>query len=199
MKTLKQLLRLLARLFGLGVTEPVDPLTNLADRIETRTELEILPLPESQRRILDDISNHARDSRSKRGGQTTVLFTGVNSCEKTNAARMVARDLDRDLYRVDTKRVISKYIGETEKNLNQIFKAADAAGAILFFDEADALFGKRSEVKDSHDRYANIEIGYLLQQLEAFHGVAILATNNEENIDDTFRRRIRFVVELPPP
>ena len=197
MKTLKQFLKRLARFFGLGATETLEPLTSLAQKVEPRATLETIPLAESQKQILTDISRHARDSRSQRGGETIVLFTGVSGSGKTNAAEVVARDLGQDLYRVDSDKIVSKYIGETEKNLNRLFNAAESAGAILFFDEADALFGKRSEVKDSHDRYANIEVGYLLQQLEAFNGIAILATNNEEDTDDTFRRRIRFIVEFP--
>ena len=197
MKTLKQFLKRLARFFGLGATETLEPLTSLAQTVEPRATLETIPLAESQKQILTDISRHARDSRSQRGGETIVLFTGVSGSGKTNAAEVVARDLGQDLYRVDPNKIVSKYIGETEKNLNRLFNAAESAGAILFFDEADALFGKRSEVKDSHDRYANIEVGYLLQQLEAFNGIAILATNNEEDTDDTFRRRIRFIVEFP--
>ena len=198
MKTLKEFLKPLARFFGVGATETPGPLTNLARKIEPRATLEILPIAESQKQTLNDISAHARNSLSQPGGETIVLFTGVSSSGKTNAAEAVARDLGRDLYRVDSDRIISKYIGETEKNLNRLFTAAESAGVVLLFDEADALFGKRSEVKDSHDRYANIEIGYLLQQLEVFNGVAILATNNEEDTDDTFRRRIRFVVKFPP-
>jgi SpoVK/Ycf46/Vps4 family AAA+-type ATPase len=197
MKTLKQFLKRLARFFGLGTTETPDPLTNLARKIEPRASLEILQMAESQKQILNDISAHARSSRSQRGGVTIVLFSGVNGTGKTIAAEVMARDSGQDLYRVDLDRIVSKYIGETEKNLNRLFTAAGSAGAILLFDEADALFGKRSEVKDSHDRYANIEVGYLLQQLEAFNGIAILATNNEQDTDDTFRRRIRFIVEFP--
>jgi SpoVK/Ycf46/Vps4 family AAA+-type ATPase len=195
MKTLKQFLKRLARFFGLGTTETPDPLTSLAQKIESRATLETIPLAESQRQTLKEISMHARDSR-----ETIVLFAGVNGTGKTIAAEVIAVGLKRDLYRVDLSKIVSKYIGETEKNLSRLFNAAESAGAILFFDEADALFGKRSEVKDSHDRYANIEVGYLLQQLEAFNGIAILATNNEEDdTDDTFRRRIRFIVDFPPP
>lgn len=199
MKTLKQFLKRLARFFGLGATEMLDPLTSLAQKIEARATLETIPLPESQKQILNDISTLARDSRGQSGGETIILFAGVDSSGKTNAAEVVARDLNRDLYRVDLNRIISKYIGETEKNLNRLFNAAESAGAILFFDEADALFGKRSEVKESHDRYANIEIGYLLQRLESFNGLAILATNNEGDAPETVRRRIRFVINFPFP
>ena len=197
MKTLKEFLKRLASFFGLGATETLEPLTSLAQKIEPRATLETIPIAESQKQILNDISTHARNSRSQRGAETIVLFTGVSGSGKTNAAEVIARNLKRDLYRVNLNKIVSKYIGETEKNLNRLFNAAESAGAILFFDEADALFGKRSEVKDSHDRYANIEVGYLLQQLEAFNGIAILATNNEKDTDDTFRRRIRFIVEFP--
>ena len=199
MKTLKQFLTWLARFFGVSATETLDPLTSLAQKIEPRTTLETIPLAESQKQILNDISTQTRSSRGQRGGVTLVLFAGADSSGKTSAAELVARNLERDLYRVDLNKIISKYIGETEKNLNRLFTAAESAGAILLFDEADALFGKRSEFKDSHDRYANIEVGYLLQQLETFNGIAILATNHEEDTDDTFRRRIRFIVNFPPP
>jgi len=198
MKTLKEFLKRLARFFGVGATETPDPLSGLARKIEPRATLEILPIAESQKQILNDISRDAGDSRSQRGGETIVLFTGGSGSGKTNAAEVMARNLKRDLYRVDLNKIVSKYVGETEKNLNRLFTAAESAGVILLFDEADALFGKRSEVKDSHDRYANIEIGYLLQQIEAFNGVAILTTNNEEDTDGTFRRRIRFVVKFLP-
>lgn len=197
MKALKEFLKRLARFFGLGTTETPNPLTSLARKIEPRATLESLPIAEFQKQILNDISAHARNSRSQRSGETIVLFAGVDRTGKTNAAEVIAGDLKRDLYRVDLNKIVSKYIGETEKNLNRLFNAAESTGAILFFDEAEALFGKRSEVKDSHDRYANIEVGYLLQQLEFFNGIAILATNSEEDTDESFRRRIRFVVEFP--
>ena len=112
---------------------------------------------------------------------------------------MIAGELRRDLYRVDLNKIVSKYIGETVKNLDRLLNAAQSAGAILFFDQADALFGKRGEVKDAHDRYANIEIGYLLQRLESFNGLAILATNNEADTPETIRLRIRFVINFPFP
>jgi SpoVK/Ycf46/Vps4 family AAA+-type ATPase len=111
----------------------------------------------------------------------------------------LAAELGMDLYRVDLASIINKYIGETEKNLRTLFDAAEQGGAILFFDEADALFGKRSEVKDSHDRYANIEINYLLQRMEAFSGLAILATNMKSALDPAFMRRLRFIVNFPFP
>jgi SpoVK/Ycf46/Vps4 family AAA+-type ATPase len=115
------------------------------------------------------------------------------------AAEVIASELQLDLYRIDLSQVVSKYIGETEKNLHQIFLEAQAGNAILFFDEADALFGKRSEVKDAHDRYANIEVGYLLQKMEEYEGIAILATNLSQHIDEAFLRRMHFVVEFPFP
>jgi SpoVK/Ycf46/Vps4 family AAA+-type ATPase len=115
------------------------------------------------------------------------------------AAQVLGRDLGLDLFRIDLATTVSKYIGETEKNLDEIFAAADGSNAILFFDEADALFGKRSEVKDSHDRYANIEVAYLLQKMESYPGAVILATNFRENIDEAFLRRLDFVVDFPFP
>ena len=118
---------------------------------------------------------------------------------KTMAAEVLASELRLDLYRIDLSSVVSKYIGETEKNLRRVFDAAEEGGAILLFDEADALFGKRSEVKDSHDRYANIEVSYLLQRMEAYRGLAILTTNLKSALDPAFLRRIRFVVQFPFP
>jgi SpoVK/Ycf46/Vps4 family AAA+-type ATPase len=115
------------------------------------------------------------------------------------AAEIVAGELGLDLYKIDLSQVVSKYIGETEKNLHRIFQEAQASDAILFFDEADALFGKRSEVKDAHDRYANVEIGYLLQKMEEYEGVTILATNLRKNLDDAFVRRMQFIIEFPFP
>jgi SpoVK/Ycf46/Vps4 family AAA+-type ATPase len=115
------------------------------------------------------------------------------------AAEVLANELRLDLFRVDLSQVVSKYIGETEKNLRRVFDAAECGGAILLFDEADALFGKRSEVKDSHDRYANIEVGYLLQRMEAYRGLAILTTNLKGALDEAFLRRLAFVVEFPFP
>ena len=115
------------------------------------------------------------------------------------AAEVLARELRLDLYRIDLSAVVSKYIGETEKNLKQVFDAAEEGGVLLLFDEADALFGKRSEVSDSHDRYANIEVGYLLQRMEAYQGLAILTTNLKSSIDTAFQRRLRFTVNFPFP
>jgi AAA+ superfamily predicted ATPase len=133
------------------------------------------------------------------GNGLNVLFCGPSGTGKTMSAGIVARELGLDLYKIDLSTVISKYIGETEKHLSQIFREAQSSNAILFFDEADAIFGKRSEVKDAHDRYANVEVAYLLQKMEEYEGIVILATNFRKNIDDAFTRRIQYIVEFPFP
>jgi SpoVK/Ycf46/Vps4 family AAA+-type ATPase len=133
------------------------------------------------------------------GKGVNALFAGPSGTGKTMAAEVIASTLCLDLYQIDLAGVVSKYIGETEKNLDRIFRAAEDANAILFFDEADALFGKRSEVRDSHDRYANIEISYLLQKMEAYDGLAILATNLRQNLDEAFIRRLAFTIHFPFP
>jgi SpoVK/Ycf46/Vps4 family AAA+-type ATPase len=167
-------------------------------------------LPDAQKQILHDIGAHVRHRvlvyetwgfarRGTRGLGLSVLFAGASGTGKTMAAEILANELRLDLYRIDLSSVVSKYIGETEKNLRRIFDAADDGGAILLFDEADALFGKRSEVKDSHDRYANIEVSYLLQRMEAYRGLAILTTNLRHALDSAFMRRVLFVVEFPFP
>ena len=140
-------------------------------------------------------SRAAAGTTSARTG-ATALFAGSDRTARENAAVALANEIGVELYRVDLSQLVSKYIGETEKNLRQLFDVAEEAGAVLFFDEADALFGKRSEVKDAHDRYANIEVSYLLERLESFEGLAILATNLRTNIDSAFTRRIRYVVDL---
>jgi SpoVK/Ycf46/Vps4 family AAA+-type ATPase len=147
-------------------------------------------------RVLDD---WGFSRRLATGSATTALFVGPSGTGKTMAAEVLARELGLDLYKIDLAGVISKYIGETEKNLERIFAAAQHANAILFFDEAEALFGKRSEVSDAHDRYANIEIAYLLQRMEQYEGIAILATNLRQNMDEAFVRRLQFIVEFPFP
>ena len=129
----------------------------------------------------------------------TCLFSGPPGTGKTLAAQIIAGQIERDLYRIDLSQVVSKWIGETEKNLGRLFDEADAAGAVLFFDEADALFAKRTEVKDAHDRYANLETGYLLQRLEGHDGVVVLATNRRHDLDAAFVRRIDVIVEFPAP
>jgi SpoVK/Ycf46/Vps4 family AAA+-type ATPase len=138
-------------------------------------------------------------SKSKRGLGISALFAGGSGTGKTLAADVLAQALKLDLYRIDLSAVVSKYIGETEKNLGRVFDAAEMGGVILLFDEADALFGKRSDVKDSHDRYANMEVAYLLQRMETYPGLAILTTNLKNSIDQAFLRRIRFIVQFPFP
>jgi AAA+ superfamily predicted ATPase len=139
------------------------------------------------------------DRRLAQGKGLYVLFSGPSGTGKTMSAGIVARELGLDLYKIDLSTVISKYIGETEKQLSQIFREAQSSNAILFFDEADAIFGKRSEVKDAHDRYANVEVSYLLQKMEEYEGIVILATNFRKNIDDAFTRRIHYIIEFPFP
>jgi SpoVK/Ycf46/Vps4 family AAA+-type ATPase len=129
----------------------------------------------------------------------TALFSGASGTGKTLAAEIVAGELGLDLYRIDLSQMVSKYIGETEKNLSEVFAAAEASPVVLFFDEADALLGKRSEVSDAHDRYANLEVAYLLQRLERYNGVVVLATNLANNIDPAFLRRVHVSVEFPVP
>jgi hypothetical protein len=128
-----------------------------------------------------------------------ALFGGPSGTGKTMAAQVIARSLNLDLYRVDLAGVVNKYVGETEKKLREVFDACEDSGALLFFDEADALFGGRMQVKDAHDRFANIEINYLLQRIETFDGVAILATNRRDDVDEAFVRRLRFIVDFVPP
>jgi SpoVK/Ycf46/Vps4 family AAA+-type ATPase len=133
----------------------------------------------------------------QRGPAFRFLFTGPNRTGKTLAARVLAHELQLPLYRIDLSIVVSKYIGETEKNLGRVFDAAEDAGATLFFDEADALFGKRSAVKDSHDRYANAEVSYILRRIEEFDGLTILATNRKEKLDSAFLRKFQFIIPIP--
>jgi len=185
-------------------------LDDLAQRIEATATWDELILPEQQRQILRDIAIHVRQrtvvyqtwgfaGKGSRGLGISALFSGASGTGKTMAAEVLAHELQLDLYRIDLSAVVSKYIGETEKNLRRIFDAAEAGGAILLFDEADALFGKRSDVKDSHDRHANVEVSYLLQRMEAYQGLAILTTNLKDSLDQAFLRRIRFVVSVPFP
>ncbi|GAC1347447.1 MAG: ATP-binding protein [Ktedonobacteraceae bacterium] len=185
-------------------------LDTLAQRLETKATWDDLVLPDEEtkmlRRIADQVSQRSRvyeewgfANKMNRGLGINALFAGESGTGKTMAAEVMANDLRLNLYRIDLSAVVSKYIGETEKNLRRLFDAAEYGGAILFFDEADALFGKRSEVKDSHDRYANIEINYLLQRMEAYKGLAILATNMKSALDPAFMRRLRFIVTFPFP
>jgi SpoVK/Ycf46/Vps4 family AAA+-type ATPase len=185
-------------------------LASLAQRLEPKMTWDDLVLPRVEMKLLHEIAAQVRQ-RSKvyddwgfsrkmnRGFGISALFAGDSGCGKTMAAEVIANELRLDLYRIDLSAVVNKYIGETEKNLRRVFDAAEDGGSILFFDEADALFGKRSEVKDSHDRYANIEINYLLQRLESYRGLAILATNMKSALDTAFLRRLRFVVTFPFP
>jgi hypothetical protein len=186
------------------------PVDTLARRIDTKATWDDLVLPPEQSALLHEIAAQVRQrgtvygewgwaERMNRGLGISALFTGESGTGKTMAAEVIANALRLDLYRIDLASVVSKYIGETEKNLSRVFSALEGSGAILFFDEADALFGKRSEVKDSHDRYANIEINYLLQRMEAYRGLAILATNLKSALDTAFLRRLRFVVNFPFP
>jgi SpoVK/Ycf46/Vps4 family AAA+-type ATPase len=139
------------------------------------------------------------EHRLNRGRGISALFAGASGTGKTMAAEVLANELKLPLYRIDLAGVVSKYVGETEKNLRRIFHSAEQSGTVLFFDEADALFGKRTDVKDSHDRYANIEVNYLLQLMETYSGLAILATNRRQAIDRAFLRRLRFVVDFVFP
>ncbi|MCB0160265.1 MAG: ATP-binding protein, partial [Caldilineaceae bacterium] len=185
-------------------------LDELAQRIEPAAGWDDLVLPAGQLQVLRELALHVRRravvydtwgfaAKSSRGLGISALFAGVSGTGKTMAAEVLARELRLDLYRIDLSGVVSKYIGETEKNLRRVFDAAEHGGALLLFDEADALFGKRTEVRDSHDRYANIEVSYLLQRMEAYRGLAILTTNQRSALDTAFLRRIRFVVEFPFP
>jgi SpoVK/Ycf46/Vps4 family AAA+-type ATPase len=131
------------------------------------------------------------------GGRHSALFSGPTGTGKTLAATLIAKSLGREALQIDLRSVVSKYIGETEKNLDRAFEQAEQNGAVLVFDEADALFGKRSEVKDSHDRYANLGVDYLLQRIERFEGVAIVTTNRKANLDPAFVRRLRHVIDFP--
>ncbi len=182
----------------------------LAQRIDPSAHWDDLVLPDAQRQTLREIVMHVRhraqvyetwgfSDKGRRGLGISALFAGASGTGKTMAAEVLARALRLDLYRIDLSQVISKFIGETEKNLRKVFDAAESGAAILLFDEADALFGKRSEVKDSHDRYANVEVSYLLQRMEAYSGLAILTTNMKAALDQAFLRRIRFVVQFPFP
>jgi SpoVK/Ycf46/Vps4 family AAA+-type ATPase len=133
------------------------------------------------------------------GRGLSVLFSGPPGTGKTMAAGVIANQLDLDLYRIDLSQVVSKYIGETEKNLSRIFAEAETSNTVLLFDEADALFGKRTEISDAHDRYANIETSYLLQRMEEYRGLAVLATNRKASLDSAFLRRLRFLLDFPFP
>jgi ATPase family associated with various cellular activities (AAA) len=185
-------------------------LDRLGQTIDAKAGWDDLVLPRQEHDLLRQIAAQVRGrsevydewgfrARMNRGLGISVLFAGDSGTGKTMAAEVIARDLGLILYRIDLSGVVSKYIGETEKNLRKVFDAAEDGGAVLFFDEADALFGARSEVKDSHDRYANIEINYLLQRIESYRGLAILASNMKKSLDQAFLRRLRFIVNFPHP
>jgi len=185
-------------------------LANLARKIRPRYLWEDIILPEDQVKTLREIVDTVRwrptvleewgvGKKLTSSSGVTVLFAGQPGTGKTMAAEIMAAELGLELYKIDLATVVSKYIGETEKNIENIFKEAERSNVILFFDEADALFGKRSEVKDAHDRYANIEISYLLQRMESYDGITILATNLKSNLDEAFTRRLQFVVTFPFP
>jgi len=185
-------------------------LDSLAQRLEPKMTWDDLVLPKAEADLLHQIAAQAAqrntvyhewgfDRKMNRGFGISALFAGESGTGKTMAAEVIANELRLNLYRIDLSQVVNKYIGETEKNLRRLFDAAEDGGAILFFDEADALFGKRSEVKDSHDRYANIEINYLLQRMESYRGLAILATNLKTALDQAFIRRLRFIVNFQFP
>jgi ATPase family associated with various cellular activities (AAA) len=185
-------------------------LEGLATLSASRSGWSDLVLPEGQTAILRQIVIHARHAarvneawgfaaRHGRGLGLSALFSGASGTGKTMGAGVLAGELERDLYQIDLANLMSKYIGETEKHLRRVFDAAERSGAILLFDEADALFGKRSQVRDSHDRYANLEVSYLLQRMETYRGVAILTTNMQNSLDAAFQRRLRFVAHFPFP
>ncbi|MCK6554659.1 ATP-binding protein [Candidatus Binatia bacterium] len=199
-----------ARLWQACVVHTRPQIDRLAQRIGPKATWEGLVLPAEEIELLRAVCDQVRRRhgvyeqwgfrrRMSRGLGISALFAGESGTGKTMAAEVIANELQLDLYRIDLSAVVSKYIGETEKNLRRLFDAAEGGGAMLFFDEADALFGKRSEVKDSHDRYANIEINYLLQRMEAYRGLAILATNMKSALDPAFLRRLRFIVNFPYP
>ncbi len=199
-----------AALWAAGQKVARPRLSELAKRINPKATIDDVVLGERDKQLLRSIIASARQrfrvyeewgfaSTSERGLGISALFAGDSGTGKTTAAEAIAHELDLDLYKIDLSIVVNKYIGETEKNLKRIFDAAEDGGAILLFDEADTLFGKRSEVKDSHDRYSNIEVGYLLQRMESYRGLAILTTNLKNSLDKAFTRRIRFVVNFPFP
>lgn len=185
-------------------------LSEIAERLDDRPDWHDLVLPQDQKESLRDIIAHARNrslvhedwgmaERHGRGLGLSVLFHGPSGTGKTMAAEVIGAEMDLDVYRVDLSQLVSKFVGETEKNLRRVFDAAEAGGAILLFDECDAIFGRRGEVEHGQDRYANLEVSYLLQRMESYRGIAILTTNLRSAIDPAFMRRLRFVVSFPFP
>jgi len=200
----------LADLYAACRSQSHHQLAELSVKIEAQYNWTDLVLPEEKTALLKEICAQVRQQyrvfgqwgfgqKVPYGRGLSVLFSGPPGTGKTMTAQVMAADLQLDLFKIDLSGVVSKYIGETEKNLSRIFAEATRSNAILFFDEADALFGKRTEVKDAHDRYANIETSYLLQKMEEYEGMVILATNLRANLDEAFTRRIRFIVEFPFP
>lgn len=200
----------LAHVWPICVAHSRGVLEQLAQRIEPQADFEDVMLPAADRAQLHTLVEHARNrgrvlgefgfrEAHSRGLGTTALFHGESGTGKTMAAEAVANTLKLDLYRIDLSTVVSKYIGDSAKKMREVFDAAERGGCVLLFDEADALFGRRSEVKDSHDRYANVEVNYLLTRMESFGGVAILATNMKHALDPAFLRRLRFVIRFPFP
>jgi hypothetical protein len=185
-------------------------LDGFAERIESKLSWEDLILPPLQKSCLKEMVAHVQHrakvyetwgfaAKNRRGLGITALFSGPSGTGKTFAASVLANELSLDLYKIELSSVVSKYIGETEKHLQQIFDAAERGGVILLFDEADSIFGKRSEVNDSKDRYANLEVSYLLQRMESYPGLAILTTNLQSNLDPAFMRRLRFITQFSLP
>jgi hypothetical protein len=198
------------RLRQIAITQRGDMLPPTVRSIATRFVWDDLVLADKAKTELRSIARHFSLSASvldrwgfagrlTYGRGVSALFSGASGTGKTMAAQVLARELGVELLLVDLSMTVSKYLGETEKNIDTAFRVAERRGALLLFDEADALFGKRSEVKDAHDRHANVEVAYLLQRMEAFEGIAILTTNLKKNIDDAFLRRLRFLVEFPMP
>lgn len=185
-------------------------LDELAQRMDSDAEWDDLVLPAMEKQVLRDAADQLKQrtkvyeewgfgGKGKRGLGISALFAGGSGTGKTMAAEVLAQEMRLDLYRIDLSAIVSKYIGETEKNLGRVFDAAETGGVILLFDEADAIFGKRSEVKDARDRHANMEVAYLLQRMEAYPGLSILTTNLKNSIDQAFLRRIRFIVQFSFP
>ena len=199
-----------AALFAAARRHSNPRLGELARKVSLRHSWDDLILPTDQRTALRELLEMVRQRSlvldtwqlgrkmvPSRG--ISALFSGPPGTGKTMAAAIISRELGLDLYKIDLSTVVSKYIGETEKNLERIFREAETSNAVLFFDEADAIFGKRAEVRDAHDRYANIEVSYLLQRMESYGGVAILATNLKTNLDEAFLRRLHAIVHFPMP
>ena len=198
------------RLRQLVIDQADDTLPPAVRSIATRFSWDDLVLADKTKAELRSIGTHFTLSASvldswgfldrlTYGRGVSALFSGASGTGKTMAAQVLARELGVELLLVDLSRTVSKYLGETEKNIDTAFRVAERRGALLLFDEADALFGKRSDVKDAHDRHANVEVAYLLQRMEAFEGIAVLTTNLKQNIDDAFLRRLRFLVDFPLP